>query len=536
MILCACCGTARAQDAAEPSAADTAAPAQGEVATIPVAEAAPAAETTPASSEAGAPELGEVVVTAQKTKQNARSVPISMSVLSDRFIAQHGIVDIVQAMQYVPNVKIASAGFFAAPQARGFSFNNNNKAFESPLGIAFDGIPYTNTTYFNAGLFDIERVEVLRGPQGTTFGKNTTAGLVSIVTADPTPDWVGLVSVQGGEIGRQHYEAALSGPLIEDVVDFRIAAIKDELGGYVRNTTAAVVPTADPVFRGYAHNGYRAKLKFPDLWGTQLKLSFEAVDMSSLGAGIEVWDATEPVKTVMKRYDPNADFVLGNLVNSEDQPENRLARTKTAVIEWTVPAGDWELTALGGWSQLKETVGIDVDFSPVPGSTGDGGDRFPTTTLELRAKSPTLDGLFGLHSLLGFDLGHTDFLGGFFMQRRTIRDSDLRLGLNDGPLLELTAAAELPDTGTSTDQLNTYAYLLGSLGLNAAEASQGHEVFDQVYDQEGEVLALFQQTEWAFLPDWKLQLGLRASRETKKGYWNDYFEGADDVVGTALGL
>src|SRR5262249_49165509 len=177
-------------------------------------------------------------------------------------VAEQGIVDIVQGMQYVPNVKIASGGFFAAPQARGFSFNNNNKAFESPLGIAFDGIPYTNTTYFNSGLFDIQRVEVLRGPQGTTFGKNTTAGLVSIVTADPTPNFSGVLSLQGGQIGRRHAEGAISGPLWEDVVDFRIAYVYDRHDGFVRNTTADINPDAMPELRGYSHKGYRAKLKF----------------------------------------------------------------------------------------------------------------------------------------------------------------------------------------------------------------------------------------------------------------------------------
>jgi len=70
----------------------------------------------PAQESTNASVLQEVTVTAQKVKQSARDVPISMSVLSDKFIAEHGIVDIVQAMQYVPNVKIASGGFFAAPQ------------------------------------------------------------------------------------------------------------------------------------------------------------------------------------------------------------------------------------------------------------------------------------------------------------------------------------------------------------------------------------------------------------------------------------
>src|SRR5581483_5178810 len=261
-----------------------------ESAPAPEATPQPYPETVPVPSSDKAPppatdapqekyKFEEVVVTAQKVKQSARDVPISMSVMSDKFVAEKGIVDIVQAMQYVPNVKIASGGFFAAPQARGFSFNNNNKAFESPLGIAFDGIPYTNTTYFNSGLFDIQRVEVLRGPQGTTFGKNTTAGLVSIVTADPTPNFSSVVTVQAGQIGRRHYEGAIAGPIVSDVVEFRVAYIYDKRDGFVKNTAKDESPDAIDPMRGYDHKGYRAKLKFPDLFGTDLKLSYESVDL-----------------------------------------------------------------------------------------------------------------------------------------------------------------------------------------------------------------------------------------------------------------
>ena len=502
----------------------------------------------PAQESQSASVLQEVTVTAQKIKQSARDVPISMSVMSDKFVAEHGITDIVQAMQYVPNVKIASGGFFAAPQARGFSFNNNNKAFESPLGIAFDGIPYTNTTYFNAGLFDIQRVEVLRGPQGTTFGKNTTAGLVSIVTADPTSDFTGVASVQYGQLGRHHYEGAFGGPIIRDFLEFRVALVKDDLAGYIHNTTppfagASGAYTEDghlSLLHGYTHNGYRAKLLFPDLFGTRFKISYESVSLDSLGAGIQDWEVSQPVQTVMFRYDPNANITLGTSYASEDGPDYRYAHTKTFVGEWTIPFGGWEATVLGGWSQLKETLAIDTDFSPVPAINGYGADRFPTTSLEFRVSSPHLDGLFGLNHLFGLELGHTDFLAGVFYQRRSIRDSNLRFVLNDGPLLELTAAAETPDEGVGTSVAGTYLNLLSAFGLSAAEAQARQEAFNQVFDQTGKAFAVFQQTEWYFLPNWSILAGLRLSKEIKTGIWNDVFDTSGGMAGnpvsTALGF
>ncbi|HZP13408.1 MAG TPA: TonB-dependent receptor [Nevskiaceae bacterium] len=519
-----------------------------ESAPAPEATPQPYPETVPVPSSDKAPppatdapqekyKFEEVVVTAQKVKQSARDVPISMSVMSDKFVAEKGIVDIVQAMQYVPNVKIASGGFFAAPQARGFSFNNNNKAFESPLGIAFDGIPYTNTTYFNSGLFDIQRVEVLRGPQGTTFGKNTTAGLVSIVTADPTPNWSGVVMGQYGQVGRKHAEAAIAGPIVSDVVEFRVAYIYDKRDGFVKNTAKDESPDAIDPMRGYDHKGYRAKLKFPDLFGTDLKLSYESVDLDNTGAGVELWHIYPAVQAVVRKYDADADFTLNNYTASEDGQDFRYAHTNTAVAEWNVPLGGWTFTALGGHSELKETMAVDVDFTSVPGLPATARDRFPTTTVEGRIKAPTLDGLFGIG---GDTLGHTEFLTGVFWQHRQIRDSAFRFVLHDGPLLELTAAAE---TGNSSESLDpaVLSTLLNIIGgpLNPIELMAHDEVFNQIYDQTGSVVAFFQQTDWQFLPHWKLLLGARYSKEKKEGFWDLHFDqpgAAANPLATALGL
>ena len=205
------------------SASDTGAEPATDVATVPVNTQEP---QEPVAS--GETVLDDIVVTSQKRVQSAKDVPISISVLDEKFITEKGIVDLREAMLFVPNVKVEAAGFFAAPRARGFSFNNNNKAIEPPLGIAIDGFPYTTPTYFSSAVFDINRIEVLRGPQGTTFGKNTTAGLIHIITNDPSSDWNGVLDLQGGELGRQRIEFAGGGPLIEDVVDFRIAVLSNE--------------------------------------------------------------------------------------------------------------------------------------------------------------------------------------------------------------------------------------------------------------------------------------------------------------------
>jgi iron complex outermembrane recepter protein len=196
----------------------------GEAEDIPPEAAAPAGAATAADDSAGGEArtaashrvIEEIVVTAQKREQFVEDVPISMSVIDSKFIAEQGITDVREAALFVPNAKVEIAGFFAAPRVRGFSFNNNNKAFEPPAGLAVDGVPYTRIGYFQSALFDLERLEVLRGPQGTTFGKNTTAGLFSVVTRDPSPEYTGHVDVQLGEYDRHRAEGAIGGPLVRE--------------------------------------------------------------------------------------------------------------------------------------------------------------------------------------------------------------------------------------------------------------------------------------------------------------------------------
>jgi len=136
--------------------------------------------------------------------------------------------------------------------------------------------------------------------------------------------------VQYGQIGRKHAEVAFAGPIWEDVVEFRIAGVYDKHDGFIRNTTADVNPDAQRELRGYDHKGYRAKLKFPDIFGTDLKLSYESVDLNNTGAGVELWHIFQPVQTVIRKYDPHADVTLNNYVNSEDGPDFRFAHTNTA--------------------------------------------------------------------------------------------------------------------------------------------------------------------------------------------------------------
>ncbi|MGH7820664.1 MAG: TonB-dependent receptor, partial [Candidatus Binatia bacterium] len=451
-------------------------------------------------------------------------VPISMSVLDAEFIAEQGVTDVREALLFVPNAKVEIAGFFAAPRVRGFSFNNNNKAFEPPAGLALDGVPYTRIGYFQAALFDIDRLEVLRGPQGTTFGKNTTAGLFNIVTKNPTDEYTGFADVQYGEFDRRRFEAGVGGPILADFVNFRLAGLLDEQDGWVENTTARVVATANENFRGKDRTGLRAKLGFPNLLGSRLLVSYELADLSDGGTGIELFHITPTVEEVLRRYDPNVDIVKNNFVSSMDWPDVRTTKLNTAQATWDYDLFGWGLSLIAAHSIYEEDLSLDTDFTPAYALVGSSTDTSPTTTVELRGLSPSLGGLFGLDGLFGLPFGSSDLLAGFFYQRRAIEDSHFNFVFNDGPFLEITAAAG-ESSGTEVPPIP-----IPPPGVEVLED------VSQFFDQSGNTLAGFGQAQWYFHPQWTLQYGMRLSHETKEADWTQVFNTENQAILLAAGL
>lgn len=466
--------------------------------------------------------LEEVIVSAQKRDEAVQDVPISMSVMDANFMVEQGVTDLREALLYVPNVAVESAGFFAAPRARGFTFNNNNKAFEPPLGLAIDGVPYTRIPYFTAVAFDLSRIEVLRGPQGTTFGKNTTAGLLHMITADPTEEWQFNLSVQNGDFERERVEAAISGPLFPGVANFRLAHFEEERDGFIENTTFGVYDKSQEDFRGNKRYGTRAKLEFPNLGESQLKLSYERVQIDDRGTGFEIIQANQETKDYLRNFDPNVDFEQGNFVASLDDPDGREVNIVTWNAEWKYDIGEWGLVFVGGHSVLDQYLALDTDFTPAPAIFGSGGDRSPTLTGELRVISPILDGFFGKKELFGRSLGvSTDFVAGVFYQNRKINDSFFRFVFDMPSYLGLILASG------SSDSAAFYAAAGRPLVFFEDDFVEDAE---QNYKQRAETLAAFAEFKWEFVENWVLQLGMRNGEEKKAAKWNQFFHQPQQAV------
>lgn len=477
------------------------------LATIPV-QSLPEEETAPKPSESRR-SLEEIVVTAQKREQSIQDVPISISVMSETFIKEQGITDLADALLFTPNFRVVQTSFSITPQCRGFVVEFANAAFEPPCGVAIDGTAYTRAYYFASALFDLQRIEVLRGPQGTTFGKNTTAGVVSVVTKDPSEEYNTNIDLQYGPDGRRRAELGVGGALLPGVAEIRIAGLFEDRLGQTRNTTAAIDPEVPEFGGGRDRVGIRTKLLFPDVVGTQVKLTYEYSKANFVGTTNELaLDETgsgRDVAAYFRQYDPDADFEGGNQINSIAGPGISKVATERMQLDWNASFGDWDFTAVANVGNLVQSSFLEVISAPVRVIASDFGEKNPVKTGELRVVSPELPGLLGLESLFGADLGKTTLLLGTFYQNQELKDNFINVLLCQDRTAAFIAAST-----------NVGLVLPPTDCISQATA---HVRFKQAVNTG----ALFSQLTWNMNQNWLLELGGRYTDERKKAHWDTFY-------------
>ena len=179
--------------------------------------------------------LETIIVTSQKREENIQDVPASITALSEIQIEDAGIQEMEDLGFYTPNLYIGKAGNNAElqPVIRGM-YNRMNP--NPTVGFYVDDVAYSRHMAFDADLSDIERIEVLKGPQGTLFGRNTEAGVIRIITKKPGNIWEGKASLTYGNYNTQEYSAVARGPLVDDTLFFGISAKQYFSDGYFENT------------------------------------------------------------------------------------------------------------------------------------------------------------------------------------------------------------------------------------------------------------------------------------------------------------
>lgn len=195
------------------------------------------AQTPPTSS--GVMQLEEIVVTAQKREESLVEVPISITAFTRDEIQKSGIKGVADIADLTPSLVFNEyLDIFSNVTIRGVGALGGS---QNTFAMYVDGFEVTGGSSINlaSGLTDMERVEVLRGPQGTTFGRNVTAGAINMTTVAPGHEFSGLAELEVANYGGLEGRAAVNIPLYEDVAAVRVSAFGRHSDGYVRNTGSA---------------------------------------------------------------------------------------------------------------------------------------------------------------------------------------------------------------------------------------------------------------------------------------------------------
>jgi iron complex outermembrane receptor protein len=179
-----------------------------------------------ANAQDEAATVEEIVVTAQKRAENLQDVPVSVTALSAEAIADRGVNNVLALNNLAPGLRVSSGDAAANPKIfiRGVGLSDFNPNSSSGVGVYMDGVYIGSPLAQMAGFFDLQQVEILRGPQGTLYGRNNNGGAINVTTRRPTQTFTADASLEYATNNAVNATAAVGGPIIQDVLAFRVAA------------------------------------------------------------------------------------------------------------------------------------------------------------------------------------------------------------------------------------------------------------------------------------------------------------------------
>ncbi len=353
-------------------------------ATAQTAEAPNVTDTAPSGQATGAaPQTGDqdIIVTARKRSETLLDVPIAATAISGNTLTERGINSVREAAALTPGLNIASDGSgraFVSIRGVGVTLV---QSVQPGVGLFINGIYQPNTSYLNNPLLDVDRIEVLRGPQGTLYGKNTLGGAINVITRQPsnTVEARGNFSYAGPDDSFLA-SASVAGPIIKDVLQVRIAAGHRQQDGFLRNRLLGT--DASP-------------FKTDSLNGTVRFIPTGDVVLTVNG----YYDWVKGANTPYARVAGPTDYSRNVQFNTLSRVEFRY-RGVNARLETPIDALNSKFTLVGSYDARNSvSPNSDADFGPLDIARAVGTDKLRTKTLETRLDSElgsTLSTLIGL--------------------------------------------------------------------------------------------------------------------------------------------
>lgn len=301
--------------------------------------------------------LAEIVVTAQKRSENLQSVPVAVTAVAGSLLKASGMDAGADIPKLTPNLTINSGSAFFSPYLRGVGTQYANLGLESSVATYFDDIymsrPQGALTSFN----DIARVEVLKGPQGSLFGRNAAGGALRIITNDPVQQFEGNVGLTTGSFNRFGVDGVLNIPLT-DTLAVRFAYFHDQRDGYVHNINPAL-----PRMNDRNIDMIRGKLLFQPTDRLSIKLSGDYADKNDFeGASFINLEGAPTQFGVALGGTPSPGFYTA----TQDRVERLHIRQGGVQLRIDYEFDPFTLSSISGWRYNNLRAPADLDTVDIP--------------------------------------------------------------------------------------------------------------------------------------------------------------------------
>lgn len=409
----------------------------------------------------------DIVVTAQRREERIQDIPIAVSAFGGAALERQGSVSLENIAPRVPSVYFGSFGALR-PQLyiRGIGTRTFDPGSESSVGVFSDDVYLGRSSGSFGSIKDIERVEVLRGPQGTLYGRNTIGGAINVITRGPTASFqanaeAGVSNYNGWELF-----GAVGGPLNSNKsLMFRVAAWHTERDGYVTNLRTGTK------FQGIDNTGGRVRLAFEPSSTFRIDLTGEYLHDGDKG-GFQGVNQGTSFSVTGALPDPRAVFFAAgarlpaqqlpvNLRNAYFSGDPELDRDAYAAIARVEAGlGFATLTSISAYRHLKAFDSRDLEGSSLDVLFQTGLERSNQYTQEFRLTSDPAGGLSAG--------GKLDWIvGAFYYNDKSQRDDSFRVGLDSAVRVALGTPAT--DTTYSDYKIESYAFF-GQATLHLTDA------------------------------------------------------------------
>jgi iron complex outermembrane receptor protein len=314
--------------------------------------------------------LEEVVVTATKVAQDIGSTPAAITAITADALGPGGIREVRDLAVSVPNLSVGDQFGVNRTFIRGIGMTSIDLGADGAVAFLQDGAMIPRPSHQLAGFYDLERVEVLRGPQGTLYGRGATAGVVNMVTKKPTEDLDGYLNYTLGNYSATTVEGALGGPIAGEKVMGRISGKADKRDGYGRNlTTGKAVDNRD----AYA---VRGSLRFTPSDTLDVVLMADYFKEDDYNYAFHFFGTTVVPedqlahnllggRTIFDYYADRGRAVdQRNIVSDQDPINERDGTAVSAIIDWGFADG-WNLKSITAWRDFSRFLRDDLDGSDV---------------------------------------------------------------------------------------------------------------------------------------------------------------------------